>query len=61
MQKIGPGIYISKDGGLHVSAAEICEALGYPPTPGNMAVAEEAARDAFAAHWPEASIKVVDA
>lgn len=59
--RIGPGIYDSHDGEMHIDAAEMLEANGYEPTPENQARLEAefdgVADAAGVAHWHRWGIK----
>jgi len=58
MQKIGPGIYVG-GGSMHIKAEEICEALGFPPTPENLDMAELGAIDAVVREYPGIKVSCV--
>jgi hypothetical protein len=57
MRKIGPGLYVTKEGALHVDGAEICASLGCPPTAENLKIAEDAAVQAVRESWPDITIE----
>lgn len=60
MEKIGPGVYVDAGGAMQVDPAEICTALGFPPTPANMLMAELGAIDAVREANPDVEITEED-
>ena len=53
LKRLAPGIYEDDHGrSAHFCLDEVCEACGMPPTPENLAIAEQALRDTVAEHWP---------
>ena len=47
MKRIGAGLYVDGNGGLHIDTPVFCESHGYEPTPENIEMLERAARDLF--------------
>lgn len=48
LRKLGDGVYVDKDGTLHLDAAEMCIARGFVPSQKNQDAIEAAAREVFA-------------
>jgi hypothetical protein len=48
MEKLGPGMYVDRDGALHISIPELCEHFGVPENAHNTAIVEQVAIEHFA-------------
>lgn len=61
MRRIGPGMYVDRNDGLHISENEICQKLNVPYTSHNSRIielaVEEVLREQFGANIPATVIK----
>ena len=56
MRKVGVGVYVDASGYPHLDLAAICVAAGFPPTPENIRIPGEAARELASKQWPATRI-----
>jgi hypothetical protein len=59
-EQLGPGVYVSADGALHLVMPELLTAAGYADTPENRDTLTAAALEVVRAQFPTTRVETVD-
>ena len=60
LEKLSPGLYVTKDGQVHLMIPELLDHFGYADTPENREVATAAALEAWRRAYPNTPVHEVD-